>query len=144
MKLFLAGFVVAVISASVVRAQSAKTVWDGVYTQAQVKRGTGLFAQECATCHGPDLKGREDLKPDPAPALTAGDLALSFNDLPLGALADRIRTSMPKGKGNSLSPEQVADLVAFILSKNAMPAGKVDLPSTADGLAAITFLSAKP
>ena len=142
MKLFLAGF--AVISASVVTAQSAKTVWDGVYTQAQVKRGTGLFAQECATCHGPDLKGREDLKPDPAPALTAGDLALSFNDLPLGALADRIRTSMPKGKGNSLSPEQVADLVAFILSKNAMPAGKVDLPSTADGLAAITFLSAKP
>jgi mono/diheme cytochrome c family protein len=143
-KLLLAASAVAVITVSVVIAQSAKTVWDGVYTQAQAKRGTGLFTQQCATCHGEDLKGKEDLKPDPAPALTGSDLAIDFNDTPLGALADRIRTSMPKDKPNTLSREQVADLVSFILSKNGMPAGKVDLPSAADGLAGITFLATKP
>jgi len=34
--------------------------------------------------------------------------------------------------------------VAFLLSKNGMPAGKNDLPAAADGLKAITFLTAKP
>jgi len=137
------GGVATAVSTSIVSAQG-KTSWDGVYSAAQAKRGEGLFTQECATCHGADLKGKEDLKPDPAPSLTNPDLGISFDDLTLDALADRIRTSMPKGKANTLSREQVADLVSFILSKNGMPAGKTDLPATADGLKAITFLTKKP
>ena len=121
-----------------------KTSWDRVYSAAQAKRGEGLYTQQCATCHGADLKGKEDLKPDPAPSLTNPDLGIDFNDLTLDALADRIRTSMPKGKANTLSREQVADLVSFLLSKNGMPAGTTDLPAAADGLKAITFLTAKP
>jgi len=142
-KILLIGSAVLALTYPVAHAQS-KTVWDGVYSDAQAKRGDGLYTQQCATCHGPDLKGKEDLKPDPAPSLLGSDLGLDFNDLPVDALADRIRTTMPKGKGNSLAREQVTDLVAFILSKGGMPAGKADLPSAADGQKQIKYLTAKP
>jgi S-disulfanyl-L-cysteine oxidoreductase SoxD len=59
-------------------------------------------------------------------------------------MADRIRTSMPKDKPNTLSREQVADVVAFILSKNGMPAGKTDLPGATEPQKAIKYLTAKP
>jgi len=91
----------AVVSTSTVGAQG-KTSWDGVFSAAQAKRGEGLYTQQCATCHGADLKGKEDLRPDPAPSLTSPDLGIDFNDLMLDALADRIRTSMPKDKPNTL------------------------------------------
>ena len=44
------------MSAGTVAAQG-KSQWDGVYTEAQAKRGEGLYAQYCASCHGPDLAG---------------------------------------------------------------------------------------
>jgi mono/diheme cytochrome c family protein len=142
-RILLIGSAVAAISYPVVQAQS-KTVWDGVYSAAQAKRGEGVYTQQCATCHGPDLKGKEDLKPDPAPSLTGSDLGLDFNDLSVNELGDRIRTTMPKGKGNSLSREQVADVVAFILSKGGMPAGTAELPSAAEAQKAIKYLTARP
>jgi mono/diheme cytochrome c family protein len=142
-RILLVGSTVAVIAYPVAHAQS-KTVWDGVYSEAQAKRGEGIYAEQCVTCHGPDLKGKEDLKPDPAPSLTGSDLGIDFNDLSVNELGDRIRTQMPKGKGNSLSREQVADVVAFILSKGGMPAGKTDLPSAADAQKQIKYLTAKP
>jgi mono/diheme cytochrome c family protein len=134
---------VILIVAAAPHAQS-KSVWDGVYSSAQAKRGEGVYAQQCVTCHGADLKGKEDLKPDPSPSLTSSDLGIDFNDLTLDALADRIRTTMPKDKPNTLSREQVADVVAFILSKNGMPAGKADLPGAADQQKDIKYLTAKP
>jgi mono/diheme cytochrome c family protein len=34
-------------------AQSAgATVWDGVFTDEQVKRGMGAYERDCASCHG--------------------------------------------------------------------------------------------
>jgi mono/diheme cytochrome c family protein len=142
-RVLLVSSAVVAIAYPVAHAQS-KTVWDGVYSQAQATRGEGLYTQQCATCHGPDLKGKEDLKPDPAPSLTGTDLGLDFNDLSVNELGDRIRTTMPKGKGNSLSREQVADVMAFILSKGGMPAGSAELPSGADAQKAIKYLTAKP
>ena len=44
------------LSYGVVRAQG-KTVWDGVYSDAQAKRGEALFGDKCAMCHGADLSG---------------------------------------------------------------------------------------
>lgn len=140
--ILLVGGAIVALACSAAQAQG-KSSWDGVYSAAQAKRGEGVYTQQCASCHGADLKGKEDLKPDPAPSLT-GDLGLDFNDLGLDALADRIRTTMPKGKGNSLTAAQVTDLVSFILSKNGMPAGKTDLPGTADGLKGITYRQTKP
>lgn len=40
------------------RGQATQTVWDGVYTEEQAKRGAVLFDRECAGCHGPSGAGR--------------------------------------------------------------------------------------
>ena len=52
-----------------VAAQGAKSQWDGVYTEAQAKRGETAYSELCASCHGPDLTGGEM-----APGLTGGTL----------------------------------------------------------------------
>ena len=39
----------------------AKTVWDGVYTEAQAARGRSAYQQHCAECHGGSLEGARRL-----------------------------------------------------------------------------------
>lgn len=119
-----------------------KTTWDGVYSAAQATRGGAVYTKMCASCHKPDLSGNETQNPA-VPPLVAKELAISFNELTLDALADRIRKTMPKDKPNTLTAEQTADVIAFLLSKGGMPAGKTDLPSASDGQKAITFMATK-
>ena len=38
---------------------SARTVWDGAYSDAQADRGRTQYAGHCAECHGGELQGRE-------------------------------------------------------------------------------------
>ncbi len=39
-----------------VSAQQAQSVWDGIYTEEQAKRGEPLYYNDCAVCHGPGGK----------------------------------------------------------------------------------------
>lgn len=116
-----------------------KTQWDGIYTVEQAQRGDQLYAEHCATCHGPDLSGGEM-----APGLTGGDFAANWNDLNLGQLFDRIKMSMPQNNPGSLNRQQVADIIAFVMSKSNFPAGTSELSTQAEELTAIKFLGTKP
>src|SRR6059036_2278544 len=98
-----AGTLMIALSYSVATAQGDKSSWDGVYTDAQAERGDKLFADQCAKCHGPDMSGGD------APSLAGSEFASDWDDLSLGDLADRLRTSMPQDKPQSLSREQTAD-----------------------------------
>jgi mono/diheme cytochrome c family protein len=100
-----------------------KTTSDGIYTDAQAKRGETLYSQACASCHGPDLSG------DAAPSLSGDGFSAGWNDLSVADLADRIRTTMPADAPGSLSRQQAVDLVSFILSKSRFPAGQTELPA---------------
>src|SRR4051794_36683452 len=105
-------------------AQAPKSQWDGVFTEEQAKRGEGLYSQYCASCHGPDLAGGEM-----APGLTGGEFSSNWNDLSLSELFDRMRISMPQNAPGSLSRQQNADILSFVLSKSNVPAGKTELPT---------------
>jgi S-disulfanyl-L-cysteine oxidoreductase SoxD len=122
-----------------VRAQQAKSQWDGVYTEDQAKRGEGLYSQYCASCHGPDLSGGEM-----APGLTGGEFSSNWNDLSLGELFERMRISMPQNAPGSLSRQQNADILAFVLYKSNFPAGSNELPTQTDVLNTIKFMAQKP
>lgn len=126
------------MSAGTVAAQG-KSQWDGVYTEAQAKRGEGLYAQYCASCHGPDLAGGEM-----APGLTGGEFTANWNDLSLGDLYERIRISMPQNAPGSLSRQQNSDILAYILRKQNVPVGQAELSTSTDELKAIKFLASKP
>jgi mono/diheme cytochrome c family protein len=116
-----------------------KTQWDGVYTQEQAKRGDELYAQHCASCHGPDMTGGEM-----APGLTGGEFASNWNDLSLGDLFERMRISMPQNNPGSLSRAQNADILAFMLFKSNFPEGKTELPPQTEVLNTIKFVASKP
>jgi polar amino acid transport system substrate-binding protein len=118
---------------------AADSVWSGVYTDAQARRGEGVYAERCASCHGPDLSGI-----DQAPGLTGGDFTTEWDDLSLNDLFERIRISMPADKPGSLERPQVADVLAFLLQKNNLPAGQTDLPTAAEALKSIKFLAKRP
>lgn len=129
----------AISARGTVAAQDAKSQWDGVYTEEQAKRGEGLYAQYCASCHGPDLSGGEM-----APGLTGGEFAANWNDLTLGDLFERMRISMPQNAPGSLSRQQNADILSFMLHKAATPAGKTELPTATEMLQQYKYLAQNP
>jgi mono/diheme cytochrome c family protein len=116
-----------------------KSQWDGAYTVEQAKRGDPLYSQYCLACHGGDLMGGEM-----APPLVGGAFQANWNDLSLGDLFERIRTSMPLNAPGTLSRQQVADILSYMLSKDSYPAGKTELPTQTESLKETKFLSVKP
>ena len=49
-------------------------------------------------------------------------------------LFDQVSALMPKNEPGSLSAKEYADVIAFILRLNKMPAGKTELPTDAAAL----------
>jgi mono/diheme cytochrome c family protein len=113
---------------------SQRTVWDGVYNNEQAKRGEAAFVEACSNCHGRTLEGA-----DMTPGLTGGAFMANWDGLTLGDLFDRIRTSMPADRPGSLSRQDNADVIAYILQFNQFPSGKEELPRDALVLKQILF-----
>ena len=111
-----------------------KSVWDGVYTDEQAKRGETAYAEKCSACHGNDLSGAGF-----APALNGETFAQSWVDRKLDELADRIKDTMPADKPGSLAPETNIDIVAFLLKSNGYGEGTRPLPAESIDLQQITI-----
>jgi len=140
--LLFAGLTLIPSSLCVLQAQApaeTHSVWDGVYTEEQAKRGETVYGKECASCHGEALTGGES-----APPLTGGAFQANWNGLTLGDLFDRIRKTMPQTKPGSLTRQQDADVLAFMLSINKFPAGKTELYRQSEMLKEIRFETKKP
>ena len=119
-------------------AQESATVWDGVFTDEQAKRGETAYRQECSNCHGAELEGG-----DMTPPLVGGTFTSNWNDLTLGDLFERIRATMPLDKPGTLSRQQNADVVAFVLKANLWPAGTTELARDLGALKQIRIQSYK-
>lgn len=115
-------------------AEPSRSVWDGIYTEEQEKRGEPLYSQKCASCHAPDLTGGEI-----APSLISPEFRSNWSGLSVGDLFERIRISMPQDNPGSLSRQQIVDILAFVLFKGAFPAGTTELPSEGEALKQIRF-----
>jgi len=110
------------LAAAMLAAQASRSVWDGVYTDEQAKRGQTLYGKECSSCHGAELTGGESAPP------LAGDAFLgNWTGQTVGDLFERIRKSMPQDDPGRLSRQQDTDIVAFLLGANGFPAGKAEL-----------------
>ena len=125
--------------AAALRAQDGKSVWDGVYTEDQAKRGEELYFDRCVRCHGPTYMGGTD----GAGPLVGPTFNGNWNNVPLDQMLDRVRLTMPMDKPASMSRQQTADALAFILSINKIPAGKTELPRQAEILNLIRYKAAK-
>lgn len=96
-----------------------RTVWDGVYTEAQAERATGVFGASCAGCH--------TLTPDGNRPLSGEEFWQSHTQKSVSELLTYISKNMPNGNGGSLAPESYNDIVALILKSNGFPAGMIEL-----------------
>ena len=76
-----------------------KTVWDGVYTEEQAKRGQTAYEQECASCHQADFAGDGF-----APGLAGPEFAAAWDGLPVSDLFERVRQSMPPSNPGAVPP----------------------------------------
>jgi mono/diheme cytochrome c family protein len=103
---------------------SGKSVWEGVYTDAQSKRGADTAKASCVSCHGDELAGG-----DLAPALQGDDFKGAWSGRTAAELYEKIQTTMPADRVGTLKPQQSADLVAYIFKLNEFPAGTMDLGS---------------
>ncbi len=117
---------------------SAASIWDGVYTEEQAKRGQALYAQQCQFCHGEALTDGSQ-----APPLAGEAFLASWKGSTLGALFEKMSTMMPPDDPQSLSNEQNAEILAYMLSVGKAPAGKVELKSEIEPLKQIR-IEAKP
>jgi S-disulfanyl-L-cysteine oxidoreductase SoxD len=125
-------------AATIAGAQAGKTVWDGVYSDEQSKRGQDLSKASCVTCHGEELAGS-----DLAPALKGDDFKAVWAGRTAAELFEKIQTTMPADRVGTLKPPQSADLVAFILKLNEYPVGSSELASEMPALQQIKITSKK-
>jgi S-disulfanyl-L-cysteine oxidoreductase SoxD len=102
----------------------AQTVWDGVYTADQAKRGQTAYLQHCVTCHKPDLLGIEGaMKGEPFIERRREDnLETLFLDM---------KATMPRGNPGGLPDQTYTDIISFLLQNNDMPAGSKELKPVA-------------
>ena len=89
------------------------------YTEEQSTRGEALYTKSCGFCH-------EDKSM--APLLQGETFARNWSDKNAGALFDKIQITMPLNEPGTLTEQQSADLVAYILKLNHFPAGQEVLP----------------
>lgn len=109
-------------AASLATAQTSttrRTVWDGVYTEAQASRGLVAFGPNCSGCHALGAEGKAPLAGDP--------FWKSFAQKTVGDLLEFVGTNMPNGAPGSLSEPTYNDIVALILKSNGFPAGTTEL-----------------
>lgn len=130
------------VSQAALRAQQtdkSASVWEGVFTKEQAKRGELLYVQYCSSCHGPDLSGNDE-----AAALAGNVFLSSWDGLTVADLANRVRVSMPPNNLGKLSRQQIVDILSYVLSFNNFPAGKSELDPKPEVLKLIRVEATKP
>jgi len=111
--------IVAAAAFATALAQGDATVLAGVYTPAQAARGDAVYQTSCVGCHeGQDADG---------PGLMGKPFLDRWREDTLEPLFTFIRTTMPGNTPGSLDERAYADVLAFILEANGLPAGKREL-----------------
>ena len=97
-----------------------------LYTPAQANAGQTVYQTSCASCHLPDLAGRNE-----APQLAGNNFMNTWRARMTRDLFEFIQSTMPP-TGETLSADQYLAVTAFILQANGAAAGPRPLaPTTA-------------
>jgi quinoprotein glucose dehydrogenase len=103
---------------------AARTIWDGVFTEAQAARGQEAYRQACASCHLDDLLGERD-----APPLAGAQFSNRWAGSTADDMLQTIRRTMPQEAPDTLGVQGYADIVSYLLKVNGSPAGAAELPA---------------
>jgi hypothetical protein len=99
--------------AAVAQEKRGRTVWDGVYTADQAKRGEAVFSRRCLACH--------------STAFQRTGFVERWREDKLSGFFDFISTYMPRDNPGSAKQDEYLDIAAYIMSNNDLPAGPEEL-----------------
>jgi mono/diheme cytochrome c family protein len=116
-----------------------RSVWEGVYLDAQADRGQAQYERSCAACHHSDLQGDSG---EEIPALADEAFIARWTGKTVGDLFEKISRSMPAANPGSLGTQQYVDIVAYLLQANKFPSGREELGGSAAELGRIVFAKA--
>src|SRR3990170_2972082 len=123
---------------SVTHAQEAASLaLDGVFTEGQAERGGALYGEQGVVCHGEKLEGGI------SPGLTGDDFMKYWTTKSVGEMVEQMMMTMPADDPGKLTPAEAADLAAFILSKNKLPAGQKELATDVAALKQIRIVKSE-
>ena len=116
------------------------SIWDGVFTEAQARRGQAVYSGPCGSCHGHTLNGAPD-DPDmlPTPPLARAKFLRDWDGRSLATLFAYTRATMPESNPGFLSEEEYVDIIAYMLFVGGMPPGRDELQPDLRSLARIVI-----
>jgi alcohol dehydrogenase (cytochrome c) len=110
-------------------AQTRVSIWSGVYTDAQNKRGEQFYSGACKHCHGVRLNGAAAPDQPPSPAIARVAFLRKWAGKPVAELFDYVHMNMPPDAPGTLTPQQAADVIAHMFAVSTIPAGDKELPA---------------
>lgn len=102
------------------------------FTEEQAKAGQTRYRATCQICHGSSLANGQFGTP-----LRGAFFQDKWNGKSVGELLQLMMEKMPPDNVNSLSPEQGAELLAYIFSRNDMVAGNEALVGDINALGSV-------
>jgi mono/diheme cytochrome c family protein len=115
------------------------SIWSGVYTQAQAKRGEEVYSGACAQCHGLRLNGAAHSDQPPSPAIARATFLRKWDGKTVAELFTYVLEMMPTDRPGTLTAQQSIDAVALMLSVSEIPAGDKELPTDPKALEGIVI-----
>lgn len=100
-----------------------------VFTADQAHRGRANYDAHCATCHGPNLMGSTY-----GPPLAGTYFEKHWEGKKVSSIYAHSHDTMPPSRPADLPDQAYADIVAYVLLANGLPAGSTELPTSLDKL----------
>ena len=110
------------------RAAAGAQAVQAPYTAAQAEAGEAVYATACASCHLTNFQGAGE-----APALAGPDFLNLWGPEPIGGLIELVALTMPPTSPGSLTDEEYAGVVAYLLRENGVPASDTPLGAASAG-----------
>jgi mono/diheme cytochrome c family protein len=104
------------------------SVWGGVYTAAQSKRGETFYSSACAQCHGLRLNGAGQPDQPPSPAIARAGFLRKWSGQTVAAPFTYVRHKMPSDNPGAFNDQDSIDAVAHMFAVSNLPAGDKELP----------------
>jgi mono/diheme cytochrome c family protein len=121
-------------------ADGGRTVWEGIYTEAQAARGQSVLTEQCVLCHGETMRGGGGV-----PSAVGPEFMFNWKDKSVAELFAYLKMMMPPTAPGSLSDQKYADVMALLFKMNNFPASEGnEIPANPDALPDVRIVADKP